>query len=79
LPIITLDKIYVALIYVPISLLQAAGVHGLLDHDGLCGWGWCAPTVLGWSWIVIFWIGVIGICARFFKMRRNPFKDGGQR
>jgi hypothetical protein len=31
-----------------IYLLHALGVPGLLQHDGLCGWGWCAPTMLGW-------------------------------
>jgi len=43
----------------PLSLLLAVplfsvyalhqfGVPGLLEHNGMCGWGWCAPTMLGW-------------------------------
>lgn len=28
--------------------LHRIGVPGLLEQDGLCGWGWCAPTALGW-------------------------------
>ena len=43
----------------PLALLMAlplffvyafhkVGVPGLLEHNGLCGWGWCAPTPLGW-------------------------------
>jgi glycine/D-amino acid oxidase-like deaminating enzyme len=30
-------------------LLHAAGVPGLIENAGLCGWGWCAPTALGWA------------------------------
>lgn len=30
-------------------LLHGAGVPGLIENGGLCGWGWCSPTALGWS------------------------------
>ncbi|MDF3029824.1 MAG: hypothetical protein K0R03_382 [Moraxellaceae bacterium] len=30
------------------------GVPGLLEHNGLCGWGWCAPTMLGWLFAAAF-------------------------
>lgn len=30
------------------------GVPGLLEHNGLCGWGWCAPTMLGWLVAAVF-------------------------
>lgn len=29
-------------------LLHKAQVPGMLEHGGLCGWGWCAPTLPGW-------------------------------
>lgn len=29
-------------------LLHKARVPGMLEHGGLCGWGWCEPTLLGW-------------------------------
>lgn len=29
-------------------LLASLGVPGLLQNNGACGWGWCAPTALGW-------------------------------
>ncbi|MCA0175468.1 MAG: hypothetical protein LCH73_04140 [Proteobacteria bacterium] len=29
-------------------LLAYLGVPGLLQNNGACGWGWCAPTALGW-------------------------------
>jgi hypothetical protein len=46
-------------IYIPHRL----GVPGLLEHDGACGWGWCAPTVFGWIFLALFWLGVIWLLA----------------
>ena len=45
-----------------------AGVPGLLEHNGLCGWGWCAPTVFGWvlvvsAWGLLAWLLAWGIAA----------------
>lgn len=31
-----------------VYLFHLIGVPGLLEHNGLCGSGWCAPTVFGW-------------------------------
>jgi hypothetical protein len=28
--------------------LHALGLPGVLESGGLCGWGWCAPTPVGW-------------------------------
>ena len=49
-----------------IYLFHKAGIPGLLEHNGLCGWGWCAPTPFGWGWcapttfgcvfLVLFWL-----------------------
>ena len=39
-----------------IYLFHKVGVPGLLEHNGLCGWGWCAPTLFGWVFLVVFWL-----------------------
>ena len=39
-----------------IYLFHKAGIPGLLEHNGLCGWGWCAPTSFGWVFLVLFWL-----------------------
>ena len=39
-----------------IYLFHKAGIPGLLEHNGLCGWGWCAPTPFGWVFLVLFWL-----------------------
>jgi hypothetical protein len=46
-------------IYIPHRL----GVPGLLEHDGACGWGFCAPTVFGWIFLTLFWLGVLWLLA----------------
>ena len=39
------------------------GVPGLLEHNGLCGWGWCQPTLFGWVFLVVFWVFVAWLIA----------------
>lgn len=39
------------------------GIQGLLEHNGLCGWGWCSPTVFGWVFVVAFWVLVAWLIA----------------
>ena len=39
-----------------IYLFHKVGIPGLLEHDGLCGWGWCAPTPFGWIFLGILWL-----------------------
>ncbi|MEZ5564026.1 MAG: hypothetical protein R3F24_00275 [Gammaproteobacteria bacterium] len=41
---------------ISVYVLDQAGVPGLLEHNGLCGWGWCAPTLLGWSAVAVIWV-----------------------
>lgn len=36
--------------------MHKLGVPGLLEHDGLCGWGWCSPTVPGWLLAGALWL-----------------------
>lgn len=35
-----------------VYLFHLVGVPGLLEHNGLCGSGWCAPTAFGWVFTV---------------------------
>src|SRR5688572_18242833 len=61
-----LDSPVGLLILVPglsVYLFHHLGVPGLLEHDGLCGWGWCAPTPFGWFFLVAFWLLVAWLTA----------------
>ena len=58
-------------LYIPHRL----GVPGLVEHNGACGWGWCAPTVFGWIFLALFWLGVAwllawGIASLIARLRR---------
>ncbi|GAB3754805.1 hypothetical protein [Lysobacter olei] len=51
-----------------VYLFHKVGVPGLLEHNGLCGWGWCAPTTFGWLFVafvllVAVWLVAWGIAA----------------
>jgi hypothetical protein len=46
-----------------VYLFHAAGVPGLLEHNGLCGWGWCSPTLFGWCFLVAFWMAAAWVIA----------------
>lgn len=39
-----------------VYLFHKLGIPGLLEHDGLCGWGWCSPTVFGWVFVATIWL-----------------------
>ena len=52
------------------------GVPGLLEHDGLCGWGWCSPTALGWllaaaAWLAAAWLVAWGIGSLTARLARR--------
>jgi hypothetical protein len=49
-----------------VYLFHAAGVPGLLEHGGHCGWGWCNPTAFGFAftaafWLLAFWLAAWGL------------------
>jgi hypothetical protein len=46
-----------------IYVLHKAGIPGLLEHGGLCGWSWCAPTAFGWTVLVVTWLAVAWLVA----------------
>lgn len=49
--------------YLSIYLFHAAGIPGLLQNGGACGWGWCAPTLFGWIFLVAVWLGIAWLLA----------------
>ena len=53
----------VALPYVSIYLFHRIGIPGLLEHNGLCGWGWCAPTPLGVAFLIAAWLLIAWVMA----------------
>lgn len=55
--------IVVAIPYLSIYLFHSIGVPGLLQHNGMCGWGWCPPTVFGWVFLGGFWGIVVWLLA----------------
>jgi hypothetical protein len=48
--------IVVAIPYLSIYLFNGIGIPGLLQNDGACGFGWCAPTLFGWIFLCAFWL-----------------------
>ncbi len=47
--------IIVAVPYLSVYLFHGIGVPGLLQNNGACGWGWCAPSFFGWVFLGGFW------------------------
>ena len=58
---------YSAIVVMPVILslylFDRVGVPGLLENDGLCGWGWCGPTAFGLVFLALFWLGVAWLAA----------------
>lgn len=57
--------------YLSVSLFHKLGVPGLLEHNGLCGWGWCPPVMWG--------TGIVGFdsCHYKYASGRDGDGDGG--
>jgi hypothetical protein len=70
---------YSAVLVMPVVLslyvFHRLGVPGLLENDGLCGWGWCGPTAFGLVFLALFWLAVAWLAAwalaRFFARRQR--------
>ena len=58
---------YSAVIVAPVILslyvFHRLGMPGLLENDGLCGWGWCGPSAFGLLFLAVFWLGVAWLAA----------------
>lgn len=50
--------------FLSIYLFHQAGLPGLLQHDGACGWGLCAPSGFGWAFLILFWLWVFWLVAK---------------
>ena len=65
-----------ALPYFSVLLMHKAGLPGVLEHDGLCGWGWCMPTPLGWALAAVLWLalawGLAWAISALWRARRRP-------
>jgi hypothetical protein len=55
-----------------IYIFHGIGIPGVLQNDGACGWGWCAPTPFGWVFLVIFWLLVVWAVARIIVRLGSP-------
>jgi hypothetical protein len=44
-----------------LHMLHKAGVSGLLEMGGLCGWGYCSPTTAGKIIASIITLGILAI------------------
>ena len=53
----------VAIPYLSIYLFHKIGIPGLLENNGLCGWGWCAPSTFGWIFLFTFWLLIAWLLA----------------
>ncbi len=58
---------YSAVMVMPVILslyvFDRLGMPGLLENDGLCGWGWCGPTPLGLLFLAVFWLALAWLAA----------------
>jgi len=62
--------------YFTAYIAHALGMPGLLEKGGACGWGWCAPSGLGWlvigaSWWAAWW----GIASMVSRLLRKEVDD----
>jgi hypothetical protein len=55
--------IFIAVPFLSIYLFHGIGIPGLLQNNGACGWGWCAPTPFGWVFLCIVWLTVAWLIA----------------
>jgi hypothetical protein len=49
--------------YLSVYLFHSIGIPGLLQNNGACGWGWCAPTTFGWVFLSLVWATVAWLIA----------------
>lgn len=60
-----------AIPFLSVYAFHAIGIPGLLEHNGACGWGWCAPTPFGWVFIAAVWLLVVWGLARLIVALRK--------
>lgn len=67
-----------AIPYLSIYLFHQIGIPGLLQNNGACGWGWCAPTTFGWIFLVTFWLLVTWLLAWGLSSLSRPMDETDQ-
>jgi hypothetical protein len=55
----------VAIPFLSVYLFHSIGIPFLLENNGACGWSWCAPTVFGYIFIIVFWLFITWLLAAF--------------
>lgn len=61
----------VAIPFLSVYLFHLIGIPFLLEHNGACGWGWCAPTIFGYVFIIVFWLVLAWLLAWFLANVRS--------
>jgi len=61
----------VAIPYISIYLFHSIGIPFLLQNNGACGWGWCAPIIFGWVFLGLFWLMVVWLFSAFIANLTN--------
>ncbi len=56
-----------ALPVLSVYIFHSIGIPGLLQHNGVCGWGWCAPTFFGWVFVISFWLLLLWLFAKLIS------------
>ncbi len=65
-----------AIPFLSIYIFHNIGIPGLLQHDGACGWGWCAPTPIGWAFLIAFWLLLAWLIAWAIARAGRPGAGG---
>jgi hypothetical protein len=68
----------VAIPFLSIYLFHSIGIPGLLENQGACGWGWCAPTLFGWGFLCAFWLLVAWLLAWGLSGLSRPSNESGE-
>ena len=59
----TVGLVLVLVPFLTAYLLHAIGIPQVLEHNGACGWGWCAPSPFGWALVAVLWLGLAWLLA----------------
>ena len=57
--------------YFLLLILSGLGFPGLLQNNGLCGWGWCAPSPLGYFVMLAAILAALYGCAALISRMRG--------
>ena len=61
--------------FLSVYIFHQMGIPGLLEHNGLCGWGWCAPTIFGYIFLLAVWGALFWGLACLLALKRNDKTD----